>query len=224
MLDSEHTSEIAEVYDRWAEVYDTDINRTRDLAAAVLRQRDFGLADRDVIEIGCGTGWNTQWLAERGKSVLALDFSTEMLRHAQARVRSSHVRFVQHDVRSAWPLAEASVDLVVATLVLEHTEHLDSLFAESARVLRSGGELFLCELHPMRQLQGHQAEFTRSETGERVRVPAFRHDTSEYVNAGVRAGFDLVHMGEWRDPGVPQSALPRLLSLRFGGRSDTQVP
>jgi malonyl-CoA O-methyltransferase len=49
--------------------------------------------------------------------------------------------------------------------------------------------MFLCELHPMRQLQGHQAEFTHPRTGERVRVPAFLHATSEYVNAGLRAGF-----------------------------------
>lgn len=207
--------EIAAAYNEWAEVYDTNANRTRDLAAAVLRQMRLDLGGRAVLEIGCGTGSNTQWLVEQSQSVLALDFSREMLRHAQARVRSSRVRFVQHDVRSAWPLAEASVDLVVAMLVLEHIEHLQPIFAESARVLRPGGEIFLCELHPFRQLQGHQAEFIHPRTAERVCVSAFLHETVEYVNASLRAGFELVHMSEWRDPEAPRSTLPRLLSLHF---------
>jgi ubiquinone/menaquinone biosynthesis C-methylase UbiE len=181
----------------------------------VLRQRRLDLAGRNVLEIGCGTGANTQWLLAQSQSMLALDFSREMLQHAQARVRSSRVRFVQHDVRSAWPLADASIDVVVAMLVLEHVEHLPSIFTESARVLRVGGEMFLCEFHPMQQLQGRQAAFTHPRTGERQRVPAFLHDTSEYVNAGLRAGFKLVQMGEWRDPEAPRSAVPRLLSLHF---------
>jgi len=171
------------------------------------------LNGRDVLETGCSTGSNTHWLVESSKSVVALDFSGAMLRHAQARVRSFRARFVQHDVRSAWPLAAASVDLVVAMLVLEHIGPLQPIFVESARMLRPGGALFLCELHPSRQLQGQQAEFTHPRTGERVRVPAFLHDTSEYVNAGLRAGLKLVHLGEWRDPEAPRSAVPRLLSL-----------
>ncbi|WP_437644097.1 hypothetical protein [Sorangium sp. So ce362] len=40
------------------------------MGAAALRQRDLALAGRDVIEIGCGTGRNTPWLAERAASVL----------------------------------------------------------------------------------------------------------------------------------------------------------
>ena len=67
-------TEIAAAYDRWAETYDTDLNRTRELAAAVLRQSNLKLAGRNVIEIGCGTGHNTEWLAERASSVLAMDF------------------------------------------------------------------------------------------------------------------------------------------------------
>jgi hypothetical protein len=96
-------------------------------------------------------------------------------------------------------------------LVLEHIEQIKPIFAEAHRVLRAGGELFVCELHPMRQIRGSQAEFTNRETGERERIPAFLHDTSEYVNAAL--GY-LVNMGEWRDSDR-RSDLPRLLSVRF---------
>lgn len=215
MTGPQDKAEIAAAYDRWAETYDTDLNRTRELAAAALRQSNLKLAGRNVVEIGCGTGYNTVWLAERASSVLAMDFSEGMLRHAHARVRSGNVRFVQQDIRSAWPMADASIDFVIAMLVLEHIEHVEPIFAEAVRALNRGGGLFVCELHPMRQMSGRQAEFTSSETGECERITAFLHDVSEYVNAGLRSGLELVHMGEWRNSNDVRSDLPRLLSLQF---------
>ena len=212
---------VAAAYDRWAETYDTDPNPTRELAAAVLRQLNLELAGHNVIEIGCGTGHNTQWLAERARNVLAMDFSEGMLRQAKARVPSAHVRFVEQDIRSAWPVADASIDLVIAMLVLEHVEHVGPIYAEAIRALRLGGELLVCELHPMRQMAGRQARFTNPETGEIERIPAFLHDISEYVNAGLESGLELTSMGEWRDLNSSQSDLPRVLSLQFrlgGGR------
>ena len=208
-------AQVAAAYDRWAKTYDADPNRTRELAASVLRQSDLELAGRDVIEIGCGTGRNTEWLVERAESVVAIDFSEGMLWRAKARVQSPHVRFVRHDIRAGWPQAAAAADLVIAMLVLEHIEQVGPVFSEAARVLRSGGELFVCELHPTRQMYGRQAEFIDSETGECERIAAFLHDVSEYVNAGLGAGFELTHIGEWRDSEGAQSDLPRLLSLQF---------
>jgi ubiquinone/menaquinone biosynthesis C-methylase UbiE len=207
--------DVAGAYDAWAAVYDTDANRTRDQAGAVLRRAPLDLAGRRVLEIGCGTGANTEWLAERSASVVGLDFSGEMLRRAEARVRSGSVRFVEHDLRSAWPLPDSSVEVVIAVLVLEHVESLLPVFAESARVLGSGGELFLCELHPMRQLAGQQAEFVHPKTREPVKVTAFMHETSEYVNAGLAVGFEVTHLGEWREPESPRTGPPRLLSVCF---------
>lgn len=211
-------SEIAAAYNEWAETYDTDPNRTRDLAAQVLKQADLGCADRKVVEVGCGTGRNTDWLAgpaAGAREIVALDFSEEMLARARDRVRDPRVRFIHHDVRAKWPLADDSADLVIAILILEHVETLEPFFVEAARALKVGGELFMCELHPMRQLLGGQAQFTSTQTGERQLVTAFLHNTSDYVNGGLSSGFELVEMGEWRDADALPTASPRLLSLLF---------
>ena len=61
-------AEIARAYDRWARTYDTDANTTRDLDAEVLRRSSLAIDGRDVLELGCGTGKNTGWLAERARS------------------------------------------------------------------------------------------------------------------------------------------------------------
>lgn len=211
-------SDIAAAYDEWAQSYDTDQNRTRDLAAQVLRQANLNFADRNVIEAGCGTGRNTEWVAgptAAAAEIVALDFSEEMLERARERVCDPRVRFVQHDVRARWPVADVSADLVIAMLILEHVEMIEPVFAEAARALRPDGELFICELHPMRQLLGGQAQFTHAKTGEHQLVPAFLHDVSDYVNAGLSMGFELLSLGEWRDLEATRTGPPRLLSLLF---------
>lgn len=206
-------TKIAAAYDRWAETYDTDPNRTRELAGEVLRQVELPIAGSDIVEIGCGTGLNTKWLATQAASITALDFSEKMLRHAATRIQDPKARLIQHDVRTTWPLADDAADVIVAMLILEHVEHLEPVFAEAARVLRPNGQLFICELHPMRQLMGGQAQFSNTQTGERELVAAFLHNVSDFVNVGLAAGFNVRRLDEWRDPGADSNSIPRLLSL-----------
>lgn len=204
------TAAVRRAYDRWAAQYERDRNRTRDLNARILRRQAPPLAGRAVLEAGCGTGLNTRWLAARARFVAGLDLSAAMLRQAR-RPGGAPLALLQADVTAPWPLA-ARFDLVVATLILEHVRDLAPFFAEAGRLLRPGGLLYLGELHPYRQLQGAQATFADPESGAAVRVPAFRHTISTFVNGGLAAGFALQAMGEWRDAG---DAEPRLLTLRF---------
>jgi len=205
--------EVASAYDQWSRTYEAVENATRDLAARVLRQYPLNLRDRDILEIGCGTGLNTGYLADRAKELIAFDFSAGMLEQAHAKTKSRDVRFVQCDIQLEWPLNAESVDLVVCMLVLEHIANLDHVFHEAARVLRPGGEFFVCELHPFRQHQGCQARFTDVDSGNLVLVQAFLHDVSDYVNASIDHGFQVVRLDEWRDENGDKAKPPRLLSL-----------
>jgi len=203
---------IRDAYDAWAEQYDDDENATRDLNAEVLRTRDVLRGRDDVLEIGCGTGLNTQWLAGRAGSVVATDFSENMLEKARARLSGSDVILQRMDVREPWPFDGERFDSVVATLVLEHVEPLDHVFQEARRVLQPGGVLYISELHPYRQFGGTQANFEREASGDQVTIGAFTHPVSEFVNEGLDAGFSVRRMGEWYRP---DDEVPRLLSIRF---------
>ncbi len=203
-------------YAAWAESYDTSENRTRDLDALVLRQHELDIAGRDVLEIGCGTGKNTEWLAAHAESVTALDISPEMLARARSRVQTGNVTFKEHDIQGAWPVSDESFNVVVGNLVLEHVSNLRVVFEEAQRVLRTNGTLFICELHPFRQRLGSQAQFTDLQSGNRLKVEAYVHDVSEYVNAGIDAGLRLVRLGEWSDDlDLQNNSPPRLLSVLF---------
>lgn len=189
------------------------MNRTRDLNAQVLRRQEFNLAGKVVLEIGCGTGLNTIWLADKARSVLGMDISDGMLKKARARIGKSNVQLLQADVTKPWPLHTA-FDLIVANLILEHVSNLTHVFREAHRVLRPTGLYYVGELHPYKQLRGVQAKYGDGQGGE-ILVPAFRHSVSEYVNAGIETGFDLRQMGEWQDDADSE---PRFLTLLFQRR------
>ena len=209
------SSDVAEAYDRWSRQYDLDRNTTRDLDALVVRRAPLTLAGARVVELGCGTGKNSEWLASQAREVVALDFSPGMLDVARRRVRAANVRFVEHDITRPWPVEHGSADVVVGDLVLEHVRDLAPVYREAVRVLRPGGQLFLCELHPYRQLRGGQAHFVDLASDETVSVSAFRHTVSEYVNGAIAAGLSIRALDEWLEDDASRDALPRLLSILF---------
>jgi malonyl-CoA O-methyltransferase len=206
-----------DAYDRWAAQYDTDANDTRDLNAEVLRKQTFIEEDDAVLELGCGTGLNTEWLTAQAGHVVATDVSDEMLARARERLIPDAVTLQTLDVTEPWPFDAGRFNVAVATLVLEHVEALGPVFREARRVLRDGGTFYLAELHPYRQYGGTQAHFEDEATGETVVIDAFTHPVSKFVNAGVEAGFAVREMGEWWAEG---DEMPRLLTIRFGAVPD----
>jgi ubiquinone/menaquinone biosynthesis C-methylase UbiE len=208
-------SDVAEAYNKWAASYDADKNATRDLDALVMQRVGLALDNKDVLELGSGTGKNTAFLASAARHVLAMDFAEGMIARAHQRIVTNNVQFLKHDVRDSWPVPAASVDLVVANLILEHVHDLAPVFFESARVLRPNGQFFFCELHPYRQLIGGQANFVDPATGATVQVTAHVHTVSEYVMGGIDAGFTLQALAEWTEDEAPPNAPPRLISCLF---------
>ena len=208
-------TDVAQAYNKWASSYDQDKNTTRDLDALVMQRVGLLLENKDVLELGSGTGKNTAFLAQRARHVVAMDFSEGMIARAHQRIVTNNVAFTKHDVRDTWPVPSGSVDLVVANLILEHVHDLAPVFFEAARVLRPNGQFYFCELHPYRQLAGVQANFTDPETGEQVKVTAHVHTVSEYVMGGIEAGFALQSLGEWTEEGAAADSPPRLISALF---------
>lgn len=204
-----------DAYQDWAGIYDTNENRTRDLDALVLRGTELPLDGARVIELGAGTGKNTEYLAQTAASVLALDLSPAMLDKARARDLGDHVSFAEHDITRPWPAGDASADLVVGNLVLEHVDDLTPVYAEIGRVLKPGGILFLSELHPDRQKRGSRAQFERD--GQAAVVEAYVHSVSDYVAGAEAAGLVLTGLNEAieADAEIDEDTLPRILALTF---------
>ena len=197
-------------YNHWSEIYDTVINKTRDLEAEAIRSVLKGIQVNEILELGCGTGKNTSWLAAKCVHLIAADFSTNMLQRAKEKITDNHVSFCEADITKPWPFP--AVDLVTCSLVLEHISDLDFIFTQAAEKLRTGGRFYICELHPYRQLQGSMARFEKD--GQFIQPENYLHHLSEYFLAATAAGFIIDALDEWFDS-PDKSRPPRLISFLF---------
>lgn len=201
-----------QAYNQWAQQYDTDRNRTRDLEARALRELLAPLAAGLCLELGCGTGKNTEWLQTRARHVTAVDLSESMLARAREKVAGDRVRLVQADLNEDWRFAEGPYDLATFSLVLEHLRDLDPIFDQVARHLLPGGLVYVGELHPFKQYSGSKARFENAE-GLHI-VPCFNHHVSDFTESAKRAGLRLLELREYFDED-DRTAIPRILCLLF---------
>lgn len=203
---------VREAYNKWAEVYDNNENKTRDLEAVALRTVLSGRDFENIIEIGCGTGKNTGFLINIARYLTAVDFSEEMLSRAKEKIISEQVVFKRADILQPWSFAERQYELVTFSLVLEHVENLDEIFRKVAQVTKPGGLVFVGELHPFKQYLGTKARF-ETENGTEV-LPCFNHHISDFILAAKNAGFQIQDFSEFFDDD-DKSGLPRILAILF---------
>jgi malonyl-CoA O-methyltransferase len=190
----EHVS-AKEGYDRWAGVYDTDGNALVALDDDVVPGLLGDVKEKDVLELAGGTGRHTIRLADAGARLTAVDFSRGMLEVAKRRLEGRAVTFGEADLRARLPFDDASFDLVVCCLAVEHVENLDPVFREVRRVLRKGGAFVCSDMHPAMRLRGNYASFDDHD-GTDVRVEGYEHPIVTYVSAALSAGFRLEKLEE----------------------------
>ncbi|MBC7446626.1 MAG: class I SAM-dependent methyltransferase [Hymenobacteraceae bacterium] len=200
-----------QAYNVWAATYDDVKNSTRDLEAqairAVIPQGRFA----HIIELGCGTGKNTEWLAARAERLTAVDFSPEMLAKAQLKA-PANVTFRQADITQPWGFTGESADLITCSLILEHIADLGFVFNQAAQVLAPGGRLYVGELHPFKQYQGSKARF-ETEAGMRE-LECYVHHLTDYAQAARRCGLVVEDLREWFDE-EERSGSPRIVTWVF---------
>ena len=115
-----------------------------------------------VLDLGAGTGRMTSELKRRYRRalVVALDLAPGMLR--QARKHQQLFRRFERVCGDAMrlPLADASVDVIVSSLMLQWCDPPDPAFAEIRRVLKPGGLVAFSTLGPdtLRELRTAWAE------------------------------------------------------------------
>jgi cytosine/adenosine deaminase-related metal-dependent hydrolase/ubiquinone/menaquinone biosynthesis C-methylase UbiE len=183
---------IPSLFDRWAAVYDRDVNPLLQLEERWMAQLLPEISGSHVLDIGCGTG---RWLRRlEGLSPAALtgvDPSPAML--ARAREKLSPATTLTQAGACAVPVPHQSQQLVLSSFVLSYIEDLSGFAAECFRVLTPGGAVLLTDMHP-------QTEATRGWTrsfhagGESVRIVPYTRTLAEIQSA-------------FRDQGFTQKAL-----------------
>ena len=201
---------IIDNYNAWAYQYDNNINPTRDLDKTVTKESLSNIDFFKVLELGCGSGKNTEWLITRAEKVVGLDFSKNMLDLAKRKIITDKATFINTDLNENWPVSDNSFDLATINLTLEHIEILDHIFNSLFMKLAQGGKCFVCELHPKKQLAGSKAQF--EENGTEIVLDVFQHSEQDYIQSAEKAGFNLLAKEDWYDN---EKDIPRLISFLF---------
>jgi len=204
--------DINSTYNSWAAQYDTNDNKTRDLEALALKKLLSGKTYTHCLEVGCGTGKNTEWLLTICDQITAIDFSEGMLDIAKNKIQSDKVNFIEADITKDWTFAKVNYELVTFSLMLEHIEDLHAVFQKLAKVTASGSQVYIGELHPFKQYAGSKARF-ETENGTEV-LTCFNHHVTDFIQAANASGFHLIQLEEQFDEG-DRSQIPRILNLLF---------
>jgi 2-polyprenyl-6-hydroxyphenyl methylase/3-demethylubiquinone-9 3-methyltransferase len=123
----------------------------RSLIAPRLRYFDRVVADwhgKTILDLGCGGGFMSEALAQRGAAVIGVDPCAPAIAAARAHAADTQLP-IRYEVGRAEniPLPDSAVDVVVCVDVLEHVADLAKCCQEIARVLRPGGILLFDTLN-----------------------------------------------------------------------------
>jgi ubiquinone/menaquinone biosynthesis C-methylase UbiE len=144
---SQLSSSPSEVFDSWAEVYDSQPNPLLSLEQRILGTMLGDIRGLDILDAGCGTGRWLHQLADRGpRSLIGVDISPAMLLLAGTKLENNC------DLRlgscAALPVGDATADMVLSSFVVSYLDDLDAFAQEVDRVAHPGATVFLTDMHP----------------------------------------------------------------------------
>ena len=148
------------------------------------------LAGKDVVELGCGTGYVSSWLARRGARPVGIDNSPKQLEAARAFQREFGLDFPLHlgDAERT-PFPDASFDLAISEYGASIWCDPYRWIPEAARILRPGGRLhFLANSVLLMLCTGEDED---APVGERLEHPLFGMHRFSWTDGSVE--FHLPH-------------------------------
>lgn len=169
---------------------------------------------RDVLDVGCNTGYGTMRFVPVAGRVVGVDVSPRAIEAARERATAGRPEFI---VTSgfALPFADASFDLVSSFQVLEHVPDPAPFLAELSRVTRPGGSVILATPNAATRLYPGMTPWNR------FHVREYRADELATVLAGAFAGVEV--LGMFGAPELYETEIRRVDAARRRIRQKEEV-
>ncbi|WP_248515671.1 class I SAM-dependent methyltransferase [Salinarchaeum laminariae] len=217
MDEEDETAAVEDVYDEiaasYAEGYWSDNPHQAELEFPATTDLIPTVSGERVLDAGCGSGVYTEWLLDRGATVVGVDLSEAMLEEARDLV-GTRATLRLGDLSEGIPFAEdGEFDGVVCAQVLDHLPSLEAPFQEFARILEEGGFLVISVRHPLRNASEYE-DWTYYETERQiedwgVETPHYTRPLQSILNELVAAGFQLEHVSEPEPTETFREAAPK---------------
>jgi SAM-dependent methyltransferase len=192
---------------RWPRIYEVE-NRAQDADGSVFAAlRDIvGWAGRDVLDIGCGTGFHLPEFARDARTVTGVEPHPPLLPQARERVEGMPGVRVLEGSAEHLPLPDHSVDVAHARTAYFFGPGCGPGISEAMRVLRPGGTLVVVDL-----------DATVGPYGEWMRADLPHYDPAAVESFFAAQGFDIARVtSRWEFP--DRQALRAVLGIEFAPR------
>lgn len=138
-------------WDNVAHWYDSllagnDTYQARVLLPNILRAIGIKNGER-VLDLGCGQGFFAQAFFKEGAYVTGVDLGKDLIAIAKKQ-SPKEITYIAHSAEDLSMLQDKSFDKVAMMLSLQNIEAPHKVFKECARVLASGGRMFIVLNHP----------------------------------------------------------------------------
>lgn len=107
-----------------------------------------GIINKQILEVGCGDGYGSAYLAKIADKVTGVDYEEEIIFPAQNKYKAPNLNFLCMDATKLH-FEDNTFDLVCSLQVIEHIPEDKILLylSEIKRVLKKGGEFYLSTLN-----------------------------------------------------------------------------
>lgn len=167
-----------------------------------------------VVDLGSGAG-NDAFVAraivgEQGR-VIGIDMTEEMINKARVnaeKLKFNNVEFRLGDIE-AMPIDSNFVDVVVSNCVMNLVPNKQQAFAETFRILKSGGHFSISDI----VLKGELPDAVRKSAELYAGCISGAQQVDEYLQTITNAGFVNVTIQKEREINIPNEILIQFLSL-----------
>jgi len=130
----------------------------------------------NVLELCCGTGSQTTYLAERVKygSITCVDINLESLEIAKKNVETSLIRFIESDIDTTANFLDRDYDLIFVSYGFYYSKEPQTLLSSLVERLSSHGRIAI-----VGPVQGNNAELFNLVRKLGVNIPSAVTDSSE---------------------------------------------
>ncbi|MGB5945492.1 class I SAM-dependent methyltransferase, partial [Paenisporosarcina sp.] len=148
------TEDAIKRWDQNAEIITANYSENGDLHREVLLNPSlFSLVgdvnQKNILDAGCGEGYLSRIFAKSGASVVAVDYSKNMLELARNKTpKELNIKYQHGNCEELNFLEDESFDVIVSNMVIQDLENYKEAIKEMYRLLVKGGSFVFSILHP----------------------------------------------------------------------------